>query len=378
MATFFRELDDFDDSDDFGSVVEYWCRAGELYNGDAYPTPAILRPPPRDRRNPMEMYNDREFSARFRFAKTTVRELLCTLSLQPSWDDRGKPLTPLLQLLVALRFYGAGAFQTVTGDLVNVSQPTVCRVVGRVTDLIARELFPKLVKFPDKAGSAGCNAAMHDFYKIAKFPGVTGCIDCTHVRIKSPGGDDAEVFRNRKGYFSLNVQAITGPQLQFFDVVASWPGSVHDSRIFDNCRARVLYERAVMPGVLSGDMGYACTPFLMTPLADPGTTDGPGDKYNKAHIKTRNSIERAFGVWKRRFPCLDMRLQHKPTRSAAIITACAALHNLGRKMSDPCPPAVPLPPLPKPRRKRPLPPLPRLPADTGNSVRNAIIASHFT
>lgn len=154
----------------------------------------------------MEMYNDREFSARFRFAKTTVRELLCTLSLQPSWDDRGKPLTPLLQLLVALRFYGAGAFQTVTGDLVNVSQPTVCRVVGKVTDLIARELFPKLVKFPGEAGSAGCNAAMHDFYKIAKFPGVTGCIDCTHVRIKSPGGDDAEVFRNRKGYFSLNVQ----------------------------------------------------------------------------------------------------------------------------------------------------------------------------
>ncbi|KAG0423959.1 hypothetical protein HPB47_000281, partial [Ixodes persulcatus] len=60
-----------------------------------------------------------------------------------------------------------------------------------------------------------------------------------------------------------------------------------------------------------------------------------------------------------------MRLQHKPTRSAAIITACAALHNLGREMSDPCPPAMPLPPLPKPRRKRPLPPLPRLPADTG-------------
>ncbi|CAN7976471.1 unnamed protein product [Ixodes persulcatus] len=378
MATFFRELDDFDDFDDFGSVVEYWCRAAQLYNGDAYPTPAILRPPPRDRRNPMEMYNDREFSARFRFAKTTVRELLCTLSLQPSWDDRGKPLTPLLQFLVALRFYGAGAFQTVTGDLVNVSQPTVCRVVGKVTDLIARELFPKLVKFPGEAGSAVCNAAMHDFYKIAKFPGVTGCIDCTHVRIKSPGGDDAEVFRNRKGYFSLKVQAITGPQLQFFDVVASWPGSVHDSRIFDNCRARVLYVRAVMPGVLLGDMGYACTPFLMTPLADPGTTDGPGYKYNKAHIKTRNSIERAFGVWKRRFPCLDMRLQHKPTRSAAIITACAALHNLGREMSDPCPPAVPLPPLPKPRRKRPLPPLPRLPADTGTSVRNTIIASHFT
>ncbi|KAM7301071.1 putative nuclease HARBI1 [Ixodes scapularis] len=323
----------------------------------------------------MEVYSDREFSACYRFSKTTVRELLCLLCIRPSTDDSGKPLSPMLQLLVALRFYGAGAFQTVIGDLINVSQPTVCRVVGNITDLIIQELFPKVVQFPDATGR---RSVTHAFYKIGKFPGVSGCIDCTHVRIKSPGGDDAEVFRNRKGYFSINVQAITGPELQFFDVVASWPGSVHDSRIFDNCRAKVLYEEAVMTGVLLGDMGYACTPYLMTPFADPGKAGSPHDRYNKAHIKTRNSIERAFGVWKRRFPCLDMRLQHKPERSAGIITACAALHNLGRQLLDPCPPAVPLPPLPKPRRRRPLPPLPRLPADTGTNVRNTIIARHFT
>ncbi|KAL1476838.1 hypothetical protein MTO96_036201 [Rhipicephalus appendiculatus] len=84
---------------------------------------------------------------------------------------------------------------------------------------------------------------------------VTGCIDCTHVPIVSPGGENAEVFRNRKGYFSFNVQAITGPELQFFDVVASWPGSVHDSRIFTNSRVMALYEQKAVPGVLLGDQG---------------------------------------------------------------------------------------------------------------------------
>ncbi|CAN7977082.1 unnamed protein product, partial [Ixodes persulcatus] len=167
------------------------------------------------------------------------------------------------------------------------------------------------------------------------FPGVTGCIDCTHVRIRSPGGEDAEVYRNRKGVFSLNVQAIiTGPQLQFFDVVASWPGSSHDSRIFENSRARVLYEERKVPGFLLGDMGYGCLRFLMTPLAEPGAPNSPGDRYNKAQIRTRNSVERAFGVWKRRFPCLDMRLQYRTRRSCAIITACAALHNLGRERNE--------------------------------------------
>jgi len=39
-----------------------------------------------------------------------------------------------------------------------------------------------------------------------KIPGIGGCIDCTHIKIQNPGGPDGEVFRNRNGYFSLNVQ----------------------------------------------------------------------------------------------------------------------------------------------------------------------------
>lgn len=74
------------------------------------------------------------------------------------------------------------------------------------------------------------------------------------------------------------LEAITGPQLQFFDVVASWPGSSHDSRIFENSRARVLYEERKVPGFLLGDMGYGCLRFLMTPLAEPGAPNSPGDR----------------------------------------------------------------------------------------------------
>lgn len=47
---------------------------------------------------------------------------------------------------------------------------------------------------------------MLEFYQIGCFPGITECIDCTHVRIKSPGSDTAEVFHNAKGVFSINVQ----------------------------------------------------------------------------------------------------------------------------------------------------------------------------
>lgn len=62
---------------------------------------------------------------------------------------------------------------------------------------------------------------------IARFPDVIGAIDCTHVRLLSPGGDFAEEFRNRKGYFSINVQTIFDANLRVLDCVARWPGMGH-------------------------------------------------------------------------------------------------------------------------------------------------------
>ena len=66
-----------------------------------------------------------------------------------------------------------------------------------------------------------------------------GAIDCTHIKIPCPGGENAELFRNRKGYFSINVQAVCGPNLDILNIVARWPGSVHDARIFDRIVAYV-------------------------------------------------------------------------------------------------------------------------------------------
>lgn len=316
------------------SAYEFARRACDVVFRDAFYMQSVPRPWLRDRSNPMEVYDDDEFITRYRFTKQTVIELLAFLPLQASGDNRGLPLTPMLQLLAALRFYGSGTFQIMSGDSLNVSQPTVCRTVKKVTRIIARHLFRAVVRFPDASQLPG---VMRDFYEIAHFPGVTGCIDGTHVRIKSPRGNDAEVYRNRKQAFSVNVQVVSGPMLQFFDVAVSWPGSAHDSRLYDNYRVRVMYEQHRVPGLLLGNMGYACSSFLMTPLHEPGPVNSPEGRYNKAHMKTRNSIEMAFGVWKSRFPCLNMKLQHKPHNAARIIIACAALHNVALLRREPEP-----------------------------------------
>lgn len=93
------------------------------------------------------------------------------------------------------------------------------------------------------------NEAMHNtsagFYNIARFPKCIGAVDCTHIKILSPGGDQAEIFRNRKNFFSLNVQAICDTNMKIQNIVCRWPGSSHDSTIFSNSRIRAKFENRV-------------------------------------------------------------------------------------------------------------------------------------
>lgn len=54
----------------------------------------------------------------------------------------------------------------------------------------------------------------------------------------------------------------------------------------------------------TGDSGYACTPYMLTPFVERDLTAGQ-QAYNRAHKATRVMIERAFGELKSRFRCLN-------------------------------------------------------------------------
>lgn len=177
----------------------------------------------------------------------------------------------------------------------------------------------QFIQFPDDV-----NAVKVKFYEIANFPDVMGVIDCTHVPIVSPGGPNAEIFRNRKGYFSLNVQMVCDSRRMVTNIVARWPGSTHDSRIFENSVLRDNFADNRVNGLLLGDNGYACKPYLMTPLLNPVTASEK--RYNAAHIATRSGVEQCFGVMKQRFRALKIPLRTRLDNSMNIIVAIACLH----------------------------------------------------
>ncbi|XP_066585716.1 putative nuclease HARBI1 [Prorops nasuta] len=164
-------------------------------------------------------------------------------------------------------------------------------------------------------------------------PSICGAIDCTHIRLVHVRFQNLdEIYRNRKNYFSLNVQTVVGPKTEILDIVPEWPGSQHDSRIFQNSRVYMRFLHHELNGILVGDNGYPSLPFLLTPFVNPETDEQL--RYNIIHKRTRIIVERTYGIWKRRFPCLSRGLSLKLVTSTSIVVACAVLHNMALIFND--------------------------------------------
>lgn len=101
------------------------------------------------------------------------------------------------------------------GDAVGMAQSTVSTALPKVCDaiLLHRREYIRLA-----ATAMECYRSSCEFARIAELPNIAGSIDCTQVRFQSLEGRFAEVYRNRKGYFSLNVQTISDSNLKILDI----------------------------------------------------------------------------------------------------------------------------------------------------------------
>ncbi|KAJ8305567.1 hypothetical protein KUTeg_016163 [Tegillarca granosa] len=147
---------------------------------------------------------------------------------------------------------------------------------------------------------------------------------------------EEQVLLALRFYASGNFLQVIGDTMgKFTNISAQWPGSSHDSHIFRSSQARTYMEQhgGFDRGIILGDAGYPCKPFLMTPYR---CADTPQKQlFNNRHCKTRCMIERAFGVWKRRFHVLHSEIRMKPTKVCKIIIACAVLHNIAIELKEP-------------------------------------------
>nr|CAI5846202.1 unnamed protein product [Callosobruchus analis] len=247
--------------------------------------------------------------------------------------QRNHAVSAEIMLLVTLRYLATGSFLVVVGDFVGIDKSTACKIVYKVCRAIAG-LHTTFIRMPVTDDEAHINS--NRFYNIARFPRCIGAIDCTHVRISSPGGNQPEIFRNRKNFFSFNVQAISDAELKIQNIVCRWPGSAHDSFVFNNSNIRAKFERGEYKDyMLVGDSGYGIRSFLITPLEKPRTA--AENLFNESQTRTRNPVERCFEVWKRRFPILAVGIRLKIEKVEAVVIATAVLHNIACILNEEMP-----------------------------------------
>ena len=151
----------------------------------------------RERPNYMDVYDDKDFYDRFRLTKATallVQEMIeDKLQFQ---SERNNYIPPQLQLLTCLRFFATGCYLRVAADLSGVSKASASRIVKRVSRAIAA-LKGQYINMPK---AAAVENEKKEFFKIAGFPGIIGCIDCTHIKIACPiGVANPNIYMNRKG-----------------------------------------------------------------------------------------------------------------------------------------------------------------------------------
>ncbi|KAK9674764.1 DDE superfamily endonuclease [Popillia japonica] len=251
-----------------------------------------------------------------------------------------KPCGSLLTILLSgvIKLQGkshqkpCGSLLTILGELSGVDKSTTSRLITKTIRAIAG-LHSEFIEMPSNAEDV--QTLRESFYNISKFPRCIGALDCTHLRIQSPGGQDAERYRNRKGFFSHNVRVVCDSDLLIRNIVCRRQGSARDSTIFNNSSLKVKLENEEFGegSLVVGDSGYAVRKYLITPLANPRT---PAEHlFNESQIRTRNPVERCFGAWKRRFLALALGIRLHNSKVEAIATVAAAvLHNVACMMND--------------------------------------------
>ena len=115
-------------------------------------------------------------------------------------------------------------------ELFGIGQSTVGGIVIETCNTIATRLLPHYVYIPK---GEKLKEIVEGFETYCGFSQASGASDGSQIPILRPD-ESASDYYNRKGYYSIIMQAMVDFRGLFMDVYIGWPGKVHDARVFMN------------------------------------------------------------------------------------------------------------------------------------------------
>ena len=230
-------------------------------------------------------------------------------------------------------------------QLFGIGRSSACTVTLDTCRAI-QKLMPKYVHIPT---GEGMKRNVEGFSARWGFPQAAGAIDGTHIPILRPKGDSGADYYNRKGFYSIVMQAVVDFRGYFMDIYLGWPGKVHDARIFANSTfyhkgqtGTLLpdWQRQLsgveVPLVILGDPAYPVLPWLMKAYPEHSGMSAQQKLFNYRLSRARMVVENAFGRLKGRWRCLLKRNDSLLPNVILITTACVVLHNICETFRDDC------------------------------------------
>jgi len=147
---------------------------------------------------------------------------------------RGPKPDAQLLVVVALSYLSHGATFTQLRKDFGTPRGTSWRYITRFVDILVDQRADHIY-WPSTAQEFQQSAKK--FQDMRGLPYIVGCIDGSHVYIPEVGLETstrALDWINRKGSYSMQVQAVCDADLLFLDIDIGWPGSVHDARVLSN------------------------------------------------------------------------------------------------------------------------------------------------
>lgn len=181
--------------------------------------------------NPLDPLNvsDEHLLRYYRFPHHEIVKL-CE-QLEPEIGRMTRKSHAIPSVLVTLRFYASGSFQSVVGDSTGLSLSSVSKIIGKVTLALYRRSVVE-IKMP-----RGVKKITNIKKKVFWNEQISKC----HVPIKAPH-DNELIYVNRKQYHSLNIQVVSDSKTMIRNFSAKYPGSTHGSFIWRNCTLRNRFE----------------------------------------------------------------------------------------------------------------------------------------
>ncbi|KAG6932907.1 hypothetical protein G0U57_020375, partial [Chelydra serpentina] len=176
----------------------------------------------------LQVWDESQWLRNFRMRKGTFLELCDLLSPALKCQDTRMRAALTIQKRVAIALWKLAtpdSYRSVANQF-GVGKSTVGVAVMQVAHAIVDLLLSKVVTLGDVQ-------VIIDGFAAMGFPNCGGAIDGTHIPILGPEHQGSQ-YINRKGYFSMVLQALVDHKGRFTNINVGWPGKVHDARVFKN------------------------------------------------------------------------------------------------------------------------------------------------